>query len=111
MDHTFPWAISDGFGAAGFFQRMFGTKIYLGAPDARMFRQTPYLSMIQESGNCMDTLADIDVEIEDGDFYRFGNVEVKFRLVPGHTKGCIACFFEVTMEWRKSVPAIMEGLV
>lgn len=86
----------DHFGAAGFFQRMFGTKIYLGAPDARMFRQTPYFSMIQESGNCMDTLADIDVEIEDGDFYRFGNVEVKFRLVPGHTKGCIACFFEVT---------------
>lgn len=85
----------DHFGAANFFKRMFGTKIYMGAPDARMFRERPELSMIQESGNCMDTLFDVDVEIQDGDEMIFGNTKVQFRLVPGHTEGCIACFFDV----------------
>lgn len=85
----------DHFGAASFFKRMFGTRIYLGAPDVQMFREEPYLSMVQESGNCMDTLVDIDVEIQDGDVHKFGNTEVQFCLVPGHTRGCIACFFDV----------------
>lgn len=84
----------DHFGAAWFFKRMFGTKIYMGEPDARMFREEPQLSMIQESGNCMDTLVPIDTEIQDGDVLKFGNTEVLFYLVPGHTKGCISCFFD-----------------
>lgn len=86
----------DHFGAANFFKTMFGTKIYLGAPDAEMFRERPELAMIQESGNSTDQLFDIDVEIEDGDSLTFGNTEIEFHLVPGHTKGCISCFFDVT---------------
>lgn len=88
----------DHFGAVNFFKRMFGTKIYMGAPDAKMFRECPELSMVQESGNCMDTLFDVDVEIQDGDEIIFGNTKVQFRLVPGHTEGCIACFFDVKYE-------------
>lgn len=86
----------DHFGAARFFKRMFGTQIYLGEPDSRMFREEPQLSMIQESGNCMDTLVPIDIEIHDQDVLQFGNTEVIFYLVPGHTRGCISCFFDVT---------------
>jgi len=86
----------DHFGAARFFRRMFGTQIYLGEPDARMFREEPHLSMIQESGNCMDTLVPIDKVIHDQEVLQFGNIEVLFYLVPGHTKGCISCFFDVT---------------
>lgn len=86
----------DHFGAAAFFQNMFGTKIYMGEPDARMFKNAPWLSMIQESGECMRKLVDVDVLVQDGDTMSFGNIQVSFRLVPGHTKGCIACFFDVT---------------
>ena len=32
----------------------------------------------------------------DGDVLTFGNTTIRFYLVPGHTKGCIACFFDVT---------------
>ena len=85
----------DHIGAANFFRRMFGTKLFLGAPDAQMFRERPELSMIQESPNCMDALFAPDVEIQDGDVMRFGNTEIQFYLVPGHTEGCIACFFDV----------------
>lgn len=86
----------DHIGAANFFRRMFGTRIYLGAPDAEMFRTRPECSMIQESTDYMDALPQPDVEIRDGDVIRFGGTEVRFRLVPGHTEGVIACFFDVT---------------
>lgn len=86
----------DHIGAAKFFSKMFGTKIYLGAPDAEMFRMRPELSMIQDSSDLMDMLPEIDVEIQDGDCLKFGNTEIQFYLVPGHTEGCIACFFNVS---------------
>ena len=86
----------DHFGAANFFKRMFGTKIYLSEPDAKMFREHPEQSMVQISGNCMDELFEPDVEIHDGERLKFGSTEIQFYLVPGHTEGCIACFFDVT---------------
>ena len=86
----------DHIGAVNFFKRMFGTKIYMGAPDAENFREHPELSLIQESTDCMDEIFEVDVEIHDGDKIQFGNTEVQFYLVPGHTEGVIACFFDVT---------------
>lgn len=86
----------DHFGAVNFFKRMFGTKIYMGEPDVKMFQENPELAMIQESGNCTEKLFDIDVSIKEGDVLTFGNTEIEFHLVPGHTQGCIACFFDVT---------------
>ena len=60
-----PHGHMDHIGAANFFRRMFGTKLFLGAPDAQMFRERPELSMIQESPNCMDALFAPDVEIQE----------------------------------------------
>jgi metallo-beta-lactamase class B len=85
----------DHIGAANFFRRMFGTKLYLGAPDAKMFRERPEFSMIQDSSDCLDELFEPDVEIHDGEVIQFGNTQVQFYLVPGHTEGVIACFFNV----------------
>ena len=34
------------------------------------------------------------VLIHDGDVFTFGSVTMSFREVPGHTAGCIACFFD-----------------
>lgn len=85
----------DHFGAVNFFKRMFGTKIYIGEPDSKMIKEQPYLSVIHESGNCTNELFEIDYEIKDGDLLKFGNTEIKFYLVPGHTEGCIACFFDI----------------
>lgn len=88
----------DHIGGVLFFQRMFGTKVYLGEPDARMFRERPELSYIQDSPNFTDSLFVPDYEIRDGDVLTFGNTTMSFRMVPGHTDGCIACFFDVTGE-------------
>ncbi len=86
----------DHIGAANFFRKMFGTRLYLGAPDAEMFRTRPEYALIHESTDCMDELFVPDVEIQDGDVIRFGDTEVTFYLVPGHTEGVISCFFDVT---------------
>lgn len=86
----------DHIGAVNFFKRMFGTKIYLGAKDAQMYREHPEFALVQESTDYMDELFVPDVEIHEGDVIRFGNTEVEFHEAPGHTPGVISCFFNVT---------------
>ncbi len=58
---------ADHFGAVGFFRRMYGTKIYMGEPDVRMFENNPEQSVIQATGNVMESLFEVDYEIKDGD--------------------------------------------
>ena len=84
----------DHIGAANFFKRMFGTKLYIGAPDAEMFRTRPALSFIQGAHNAQEGLFDPDVEINEGDRLVLGGMTFDCRLVPGHTAGCVALFFD-----------------
>lgn len=84
----------DHIGGANFFKRMFGTRLYLGEPDARMFREQPEISVIQGTHNDADELFVPDVEIHEGDVLTFGNTVVECHLVPGHTAGCVALFFD-----------------
>lgn len=98
----------DHIGGARFFRRMFGTKLYLSAEDARMFREHPERSLIQESTGLTDELFEPDGEICDGDVLNFGGTTITFRTVPGHTPGCIACFFDVR-EGERTVRAGYYG--
>lgn len=84
----------DHIGGANFFKRMFGTRLYLSEPDARMYREKPELSFIQDTGDICDSLFVPDHEITDGEVLTFGSTEITFCMVPGHTDGCIACFFD-----------------
>ena len=84
----------DHFGAANFFHKMFGTQLYLGEPDARMFRERPWLSAIHDTHSTLDTLFTPDHAITDGEVLRLGGLEVTCYLVPGHTAGCVALFFD-----------------
>lgn len=84
----------DHIGGAIFFRNMFDTKLYLGKPDANMFASHPEFAFIQDSPNVADSLFTPDVCIEDGDVIEFGDVKIECLLVPGHTKGCVALFFD-----------------
>ena len=86
----------DHIGGAMFFKRMFGTKLYLGEPDARNYREHPELSLVQDSGSLAHDVFEVDHEITDGEAIRFGNTEILFYLVPGHTDGVISAFFDVS---------------
>jgi len=85
----------DHIGGANFFKRMFGTKLYLGEPDARMFREQPEISAIYDTHDDCDDIFVPDYEIKDGDVLTFGNTTMTFYLVPGHTAGCVAIFFDM----------------
>ena len=85
----------DHIGGAVFFRKMFGTKLYLGEPDARNYREHPELSLVQDSGSLGHDVFEVDHEITDGETIRFGNTEIQFFLVPGHTDGVISAFFDV----------------
>ena len=84
----------DHIGAAGFFKRMFGTKLLLGAPDAEMFRERPSLSLLQCANNAQEALFEPDAAIRNGDRLVLGKTTLDCRLVPGHTAGCVALFFD-----------------
>ncbi len=86
----------DHIGGAVFFRKMFGTKLYLGEPDAKNYREHPELSLVQDSGSLGHDVFEVDHEITDGETIRFGNTEIRFFLVPGHTDGVISAFFDVT---------------
>ena len=75
---------------------MYGCKIYLGEPDAKMFKERPELSAVQDSPSCLYQLFEPDEVIHDGDVLTFGNTTIQFYLVPGHTEGCVAYFFDIT---------------
>lgn len=86
----------DHIGGAVFFKRMFGTQLYLGEPDAVMYRERPWISAIQDAHCDSDCLFTPDYEIKEGDVLTFGNTTMTFYMVPGHTDGCIAIFFDAT---------------
>ena len=84
----------DHIGGANFFKEMYGTKLYLAEPDARMFRERPEISAIYDSHSDLDTLFVPDYEIKEGDVLTFGNTTIRCTMVPGHTDGCVALFFD-----------------
>lgn len=86
----------DHIGGVNFFKNMFGSKVFLGEADALMLAHNPELSLIQESTDYADSLFVPDEVIRDGDTINFGGTDLYFRLVPGHTAGTIAAFFNVT---------------
>ena len=86
----------DHFGQAQFFKDMYGCQLGLSEPDAQMFRQRPALSYIQGSASPYESLFTPDFVIRDGDEMDFGRTRVRFVMVPGHTEGCLAAFFDVT---------------
>lgn len=93
------WIISshghvDHIGGARFFREMFGTKLYLGDADAKMFAEKPGFSFVQDALELEEDVFVPDVEIHEGDILTFGNVSIECHLVPGHTEGCVALFFD-----------------
>ncbi|MCD8224676.1 MAG: MBL fold metallo-hydrolase [Clostridiales bacterium] len=99
------WIISshghlDHVGAATFFRDMFSTRLYLAEPDARMFAEHPEFSFLQDSPDVMDDVFTPDEVIRDGDILTFGNTTIQCVLVPGHTEGCVAMFFDACENGR-----------
>ncbi len=85
----------DHIGCANYFRRMFGTKIYMTDIETEVVRNTPEISAIQDSPDITEEFPMPDVEIREGDCLSFGKLSMEFKIVGGHTPGCIAIFFDM----------------
>ena len=98
----------DHFGATLLICGLSGAETYLGKADAEMFRERPELSCIADSRNAWLTLFTPDVEVRDGDEFKFGSTTVRAVSCPGHTPGATSWFFPVT-DGGKTLRAGLHG--
>lgn len=100
----------DHFGAVNFFKNMFGTKIYMGEPDVKMFREHPELTMIQESGNCMDTLFHVTLQSKKGIYGHLAIRPLNFIWFRD-TRKVVSCVSSILRtEKRENAQDIMAAL-
>ncbi|MCQ2415657.1 MAG: MBL fold metallo-hydrolase [Lachnospiraceae bacterium] len=87
----------DHFGAAMEFKRLYGCKLAMSKVDANLLREKPELGLASwTSFEHLITLPEIDHEIENGEHIRLGCIDMECKLIPGHTPGAMAFFFNVT---------------
>ncbi|MCL2380855.1 MAG: hypothetical protein FWC64_04600, partial [Treponema sp.] len=71
-------------------------KTFLGAKDARMFRERPELALMKDCPFCYLELFTPDVEMEDGQIISLGNTQIRAVFTPGHSPGTISFIIKVT---------------
>ncbi len=87
----------DHFGAAMEYKRLYGCKLAMSKVDTALLREKPELGLASWSAmENLITLPEIDHEIEDGEHIRLGCIDMECKLIPGHTPGAMAFFFNVT---------------
>ena len=98
----------DHFGGTIGLTALTGAKTFLGAEDAKMFRERPELSLGMDCPYCFPELFTPDVEMADGQIISLGNTEIRVILTPGHSPGVMSFFIKVT-DGEKSYTAGMQG--
>ena len=83
-------------------------KTFLGAGDARMFRDRPELTLADDCPFCYLELFPPDVEMEDEQIISLGNTEIRTVLTPGHSPGVISFIIKVT-DGDRTYTAGMQG--
>lgn len=93
----------DHFGNAEYFQKKFGTEIYMSETDYEYARNMPKEMPWKPVGFHADHF------YEDGDFLTFGSLRIQTVFTPGHTEGCYSFIIPVTDEGRPHTMALWGG--
>jgi metallo-beta-lactamase class B len=99
----------DHFGATGEIVRMSGAKTWLGAADARMFRERPELALTDLGWYAKVPLFQPDGELSDGDRIVLGDTCIRAVATPGHSDGVFSFFFEVEEDGRVLTAGLFGG--
>lgn len=86
----------DHFGCTNAIKAVCGADVYMSRVDTQLLRQMPERSLIHGGPRPDDSIPWPDIELDDGDHIRLGNVDITCRLSPGHTDGTMSFFFDVT---------------
>ena len=102
----------DHFGASNEFRRLYGCDLAISRVDAEYMKKDPRFSLLEWSP---DTPAAYDppefqVLLEDGQDLTIGNLTIHCRLVPGHTPGVMAFFFDVTENGKTLRAGLLGGV-
>lgn len=85
----------DHIGTTAFLVSLSGAKTYLGAEDAKMFRERPELMLAKDAGPAFVEVFTPNVELQDGDILQFGTTRIRCVATPGHTMGVFTFFIEL----------------
>ena len=99
----------DHFGATGLVVSLSGAKTYLGAGDAKMFREKPELALIHYGKYAYVETFRPDIELNDGDVIALGDTSIRAVSTPGHSDGVMSYFFEVKEDGRSCMAGIHGG--
>lgn len=100
----------DHFGASDEFKNMYGTKLAISRVDAESLRQKPNRAHINKNAYPYAKIPEFDYEIEDGEIFKLGNVEIRCVLTPGHTDGVLSLFFNVTYNGNTYLAGMFGGV-
>lgn len=92
----------DHMAATNLLKRLSGAKTYMSRIDGEAIQSE--LSIVPKS-----LAFTPDVLLEDGDTLTFGNTTIHCVLTPGHTRGCMSFFFNVTCEDGTQYTAAIHG--
>lgn len=85
----------DHFGATNDFKELFGCKDYLSAIDAALIKEKPERTLLKYSANPYARTIVSDYEFNDGDHIKLGKYDIRCVIVPSHTPGTTAFFFDL----------------
>ncbi len=86
----------DHFGCTDQIKAFCNAKVYMSKKDTQLLKELPERALISHGPRPNDPVPHTDVELEDGDHIRLGNVDITCRLAGGHTPGTMSFFFTAT---------------
>lgn len=92
----------DHFGRAGYFQKKYGTEIYMSEIDYKFAK-----ALYKLHGKQSDFL--VNYFLRDGEILNFDDVKIEAVFTPGHTPGCFSFLIPVTDEGRPHTIALWGG--
>ncbi|HOS69866.1 MAG TPA: MBL fold metallo-hydrolase [Bacillota bacterium] len=85
----------DHFGGSNEFRTLYGCKTIMSRPDAEMLRDNPDGALMEMNPNPYAKLPIIDQTFGDGDIITLGSTSIRCVIIPGHSPGNTAFFFDV----------------
>ena len=99
----------DHFGASMEFRRLYKTRLAFGRVDAQALRTRSHCAHLDCSDSPYTVLPHIDRELEDGEIFSLGGVNIRCVFTPGHAAGVMSYFFDVAEGGRTYRAGLFGG--
>jgi len=103
--HDIKWVIIthghyDHTGCAMEYKRLYGARVAMSRVDTEWIAGKEFMLPSTHPLVMLSAAPEIDHMIEDGEHIRLGNIDMECKLIPGHTPGAMAFFFNATEDGK-----------